>query len=111
MNAGTLPVLALITPPSDALGGGAMLGVQMLLIVAVFYFLIIRPQSQARKKHEELLKALKKGDEVTTSGGVIGKVKDLKDDRITIESGTATLVVERARIIRVGDQVAPGQAP
>ena len=38
----------------------------------------------------------------------MGKVKDLKEDRVTIESGSSTLVVERARIVRVGDQSAPG---
>jgi preprotein translocase YajC subunit len=57
-----------------------------------------------------MLAALKKGDEVTTAGGIIGKVKDIKDDRISIESGSATLVVERSRIVRIGDTVAPGQA-
>jgi hypothetical protein len=39
----------------------------------------------------------------------VGKVKDVKDDHILIESGTATFVQERSRIVRVGDQVAPGQ--
>jgi preprotein translocase subunit YajC len=75
----------------------------------VFYFLVIRPQGQARKKHQALLAALKRGDDVMTAGGIVGKVKDLKDDRVTIESGTATIVVERARIVRVGDAMAPGQ--
>ena len=46
----------------------------------------------------------------TTSGGLIGKVKDIKDDRVTVESGTATVVVERARIVRVGQSSAPSQA-
>jgi preprotein translocase subunit YajC len=76
----------------------------------VFYFLLIRPQSQARKKHEQILAGLKKGDEVTTSGGIIGKVKEVKEDRVTIESGTAMLVVERGRIVRVGESVGPGAA-
>jgi preprotein translocase subunit YajC len=84
---------------------------QIVAIGLVFYFLILRPQSQARKKHEVLLKNVKKGDEVTTAGGIIGKVKDVKEDRVTIESGSATLVIERARIIRVGDSApAPGAA-
>jgi preprotein translocase subunit YajC len=76
---------------------------------AVFYFLFIRPQNQARKKHQELIAALKQGDEITTAGGIIGKVKSMKEDRITIESGGSTLVIERGRIVRVGDQTAPGQ--
>jgi preprotein translocase subunit YajC len=96
----------------DVPGGGfSLLLFQILAIGLVFYFLILRPQSQARKKHEALLKNVKKGDEITTAGGIIGKVKDVKEDRVTIESGGSTLVVERARIIRVGDSApAPGAA-
>lgn len=85
-----------------------MLVIQLLAIGLVFYFLIIRPQGQARKRAEAMLAALKKGDEITTAGGIIGRVKDIKDTRVTIESGTSTLVIERARIVRVGDQASPG---
>ena len=84
--------------------------VQVLAIGAVFYFFIIRPQSAARKKAEQMLGALKKGDDVTTAGGIVGRVVSVKDNLITIESGTASLVVERARIVRVGGQSAPGAA-
>ena len=84
-----------------------MLVLQFGAIILIFYFLLIRPQAQARKKHAAILAQLKKGDDITTAGGIIGKVKDVKDDRITIESGTATLVVERARIVRVGEAVSP----
>lgn len=101
-------------------GGGAGLGLPMLLfqIVAiglVFYFLIIRPQSAARKKHGELLANLKKGDDVMTVGGLIGVVKDIKEKeggevRVTVETGSATVVVERSRIVRVGGVTAPGAA-
>jgi preprotein translocase subunit YajC len=98
------------TPGSTGGGGFTILILQVAAIGAVFYFLIIRPQGQARKQHEKLLSALKKGDEITTSGGLIGKVKDIKDDRVTVESGTATVVVERARIVRVGQSSAPSQA-
>jgi preprotein translocase subunit YajC len=94
--------------PGGAPGGFTVLLLQVVAIGAVFYFLIIRPQGQARKQHEQLLAGLKKGDEVTTSGGIIGKVRDIKDDRVTIESGTATLVVERARIVRVGQIAVQG---
>ncbi len=100
----------LLMAPAQNGGGGGMsiLLFQVVAIGLVFYFLIIRPQSQARKRHAEILAALKKGDEITTSGGIIGKVKDIKDEKITIESGSSTLVVERVRIIRVGDSTAPG---
>ena len=101
-------LLALMSPPSSAGGGAGVIFVQFALIGLVFYLLLIRPQQQARKRHEQILAGLKKGDEITTSGGIIGKVKEVKDERITIESGSSTLIVERSRIIRVGENVAPG---
>ena len=85
-----------------------MLVVQLGLIALVFYFLIIRPQSQARKKHEALLENLKKGDEVVTSGGVMGTVTNIDGARITVSSGSADLIIHRQRIVQVGDAVAPG---
>jgi preprotein translocase subunit YajC len=85
-----------------------VLVLQIVAIGAVFYFLIIRPQGQARKRAEEMVAAIKKGDEVVTAGGIVGRVKDVKDSRLTIETGTATIVVERSRIVRVGDQTASG---
>jgi preprotein translocase subunit YajC len=97
--------MASVDNPSAGL---SMILLQIVAFGAVIYFLILRPQQAARKKHEELLKGLKKNDEVVTIGGIIGKVKEVKEDRVTIESGTSTLVVERARIVKVGDTAAPG---
>jgi preprotein translocase subunit YajC len=99
--------------------GLSVLVLQMAAIGLVFYFLILRPSGQARKRHAELLTQLKKGDEVMTSGGIIGRVRDikevdadgLKEVRVTVESGTSTVVVERSRIVRVGNSsAAPGSA-
>lgn len=101
-------LLSLLATPEGGSGGLSILLFQMVAIGGVFYLLLIRPQSKARKRHQEMLGALKKGDEITTAGGIIGKVSDLKDDRVTIESGDASLVVERSRIVRVGDTSAPG---
>ena len=100
--------------------GLSILILQMAAIGLVFYFLILRPSGQARKRHAELLNKLKRGDEVMTSGGIIGRVKDIKEMdtegskevRVTVESGTATVVVERSRIIRVGGSApVPGSTP
>ena len=99
---------SIMARPEGQGGGMSFLILQLGLIALVFYFLIIRPQSQARKRHEALLEDLKKGDEVVTSGGVMGKVTEIKDARITIETGTAQIVVLRQRITQVGDAVAPG---
>jgi len=94
--------------------GLSVLVLQMAAIGLVFYFLILRPSGQARKRHAQLLTTLKKGDEVMTSGGIIGRVREikeieadgLKEVRVTVESGTATVVVERSRIVRVGNSTA-----
>ena len=59
---------------------------QITAIAMVFYFLIIRPQGKARKQAADMLAALKKGDEVTTAGGIVGKVRDIRDHLVTIES-------------------------
>lgn len=101
--------LILMAPQGGSGGGGAaILLFQIVAIGAVFYFLIIRPQSKARKQHETMLSALKKGDEVVTTGGIIGEVTDLKEDRVTIESGDSTLVIRRDRIAQIGGSAAPG---
>src|SRR4029079_6034280 len=95
---------------SQGTGGGlSVLVLQMAAIGLVFYFLILRPSSQARKKHAELLTNLKKGDEVMTTGGLVGKMRDIKEVesggvkeiRVTLETGTASVVVERSRIVRI----------
>jgi preprotein translocase subunit YajC len=92
----------------------SVLVIQMAAIGLVFYFLVLRPSAQAKKRHAELLTKLKKGDEVMTSGGIVGRVKDIKEVdsdgskevRVTVESGTSTLVIERSRIVRVGGTAA-----
>jgi preprotein translocase subunit YajC len=81
--------------------------IQIAAIIGVMYFLFIRPQAQARRKAEEMLAALKKGDEIMTAGGIVGRVRDIKESLITVETGTATVVVDRSRIVRVGGQSAP----
>lgn len=101
---------------SPSVMGLPLIVIQLLGFGAVFYFLILRPQNKAKREHRELLSKLKKGDEIMTAGGIIGRVKEMKDvevgstteTRVTVESGTSTLVVERGRIIRVGAAAAPG---
>lgn len=99
--------LALMAPADGSSTGIVVMVVQFAALIGIFYFLLIRPQSQARKKHAALLAGLKKGDEVVTSGGLMGKVKDIKENRITIETGTSQVWVERSRIIQIGAEVSP----
>ena len=103
-------LLALQQPAGGSGGGLMMLLLQGVAIGAIFYFLILRPQGKARKEHAALLAQLKRNDEVMTAGGIVGKVKEIKDvesngvteSLVTIESGTSQLIVERSRIVRIG---------
>jgi preprotein translocase subunit YajC len=74
----------------------------MVLIFAIFYFLLIRPQAKERKRHDQMLKELKKGDEIVTNGGIIGKVVHVEEGRLTVRTGDNTrLTVDRGRIAAV----------
>ena len=54
-------------------------------MIAIFYFILIRPQQKKAKEHRNLVAALGKGDEVITSGGILGKVTDLSDQYVNVE--------------------------
>jgi len=56
-----------------------------LLIFVVFYFLLIRPQQQRVKKHREMIDNLRRGDEVVTQGGIVGKITKIADADATVE--------------------------
>jgi preprotein translocase subunit YajC len=58
----------------------------LILIVVIMYFLILRPQQQRMKRHQEMVKALRRGDSVVTNGGLVGKVtKVVDDEQVEIE--------------------------
>jgi preprotein translocase subunit YajC len=70
-------------------------------IILIFWFLIFRPQRQAQKRHQEMLAALKRGDEVMTDGGIIGQVVHIQEDRVTIRTGETKVIVARPKISRI----------
>ena len=70
----------------------------LILIFAVFYFLLIRPQQRKVKQHKEMLSNLKRGDKIITSGGIIGSISKVADNR--------ELTVEVANNIEI--KIAPG---
>ncbi|HWW63562.1 MAG TPA: preprotein translocase subunit YajC [Sphingomonadaceae bacterium] len=72
--------------------GGFMFFGQLILLGLIFYFLILRPQQKRQKEHRAKLEAVKKGDQVVTGGGLIGKV---------VKAGEAEIEVEIAANVRV----------
>jgi preprotein translocase subunit YajC len=59
--------------------------IPLILIFVIFYFMLIRPQQKRLKEHKAMLASVQRGDEVVTTGGIIGKVTALADDSLTIE--------------------------
>ncbi len=86
--------------------------IPLLLIFAIMYFLLIRPQQKKLKEHQEMVAALRRGDQVVTQGGVIGKVTKVKDDsneiEVEIASGVVVKVV-RSTITTVLNKTEPAK--
>ena len=72
---------------ANAAGGGSSMIVMIVLMFAIFYFLIIRPENKKKKKTEEMRNSLSLGDEITTIGGLTGKIVQVTEDTITFETG------------------------
>ena len=88
--------------------GGLMGMLPLFAMIPIFYFLLIRPQNQRAKKMREMIAALKKGDTVVTSGGVIGKIVKLADDEVTIDNGEGVkLRILRGMVIEVRGKTEP----
>ena len=68
---------------------------------AIMYFFFIRPQKRQQDQHKQLVASLQKGDQVLTSGGVLGEIVYLKDNEVTIRSGEAKLIVARGNVTSV----------
>ena len=69
-------------------GQGIAQFIPLMLIFVIFYFFLIRPQQKRVKEHKSMVESLKRGDEVITSGGIIGIVERvMEDDRIEVDLG------------------------
>ena len=71
--------------------------VPLILIFAIMYFLLIRPQQKKAKEHQAMVKALRRGDQVVTQGGLIGKVAKVKEENeleVEIAEGVKVRVVQ-----------------
>ncbi len=108
-----LALLAIQAPGGSFGGIPYSFLIQIPLIFAIFYFLMIRPQQKQRQAHEERIRNVRKGDEIVTAGGIIGKVETIREtikdgtavktmeDRVTIRSAESRLIIERGRIARI----------
>ena len=77
-------------------GSGFTQFVPLILIFVIFYFFLIRPQQKKVKEHKAMVSSLKRGDDVVTSGGIVGKIEKVyEDDKVDLlisESVTVTVI-------------------
>ena len=68
--------------------------IMMVLMIAIFYFMLIRPENKRKKEAEQMRSSVKKGDKITTIGGITGTVVDVKESRIVLETGADQVRIE-----------------
>lgn len=93
-------------------GGGIEAFLPLILIFVVFYFLMIRPQQKRAKQHKAMLEALHRGDNILTSGGIVGKITKVESDtELSVEIAKDVVVkVRREMVASVIDKTAPQDA-
>ena len=100
-------MLALMPPPSGGQQGGAPAWtsfVPLLLLLVVFYFALIRPQQKKAKEHTEMLKAIRPGDKIVTSGGVVAVVVTVKEKTINIRSADSKFEITKSAIAEITER-------
>ena len=92
-------LLAVVMAPRQGANGTFVFFLNMTAVVLIFYFLLIRPQRKERDRQKEMIAAIAKGDEIVTTGGIIGTVIRAEEDRLIIKTGGETkITVERSRV-------------
>ncbi|MBF9031363.1 preprotein translocase subunit YajC [Rhodobacterales bacterium HKCCE3408] len=94
------------------MGGGFEQIILLALIFGIMYFLLIRPQQKKVKEHQAMVAALRRGDEVVTQGGLIGKITKVKDDNeveVELSQGVKVRVV-RQTIATVRSKTEPAES-
>lgn len=66
----------------------------LVAMIAIFYFLMIRPENKRKKEAEEMRNSLSNGDSITTIGGIVGTVVDVKEDKFVIETSADRVRIE-----------------
>ena len=69
----------------------------LVLMLAVFYFMLIRPENKRKKEAEQMRSSVKNGDKITTIGGIVGTVVNVKEDKLVIETGADQVRIEFAK--------------
>ena len=88
-------------------GAGFSTIIMMIAIFAIFYFFMIRPQKKGQEEIKKFRDALQVGDEVVTSGGIHGKIKEINDNTMIVEiANNVNITVDKASIFSLGSNPA-----
>ena len=90
-------MLNFLTEGAPAGSGLSSTVIMLVLMVAIFYFMLIRPENKRKKEAEAMRSAMKVGDKVTTIGGLVGKVVDIKEDKFVMETSADQVRIELAK--------------
>ncbi len=83
-------------------GGALMQLLPLIVLLVLFYFLLIRPQMKRSKEHRQMIAGLSKGDEIVTSGGLLGRVVEIGDSYMTVEiADSVQIKVQRQSVSSV----------
>ena len=84
---------------TDAAATGGMMStvIMMVAMLGIFYFMLIRPENKRKKEAEQMRSSVRKGDKITTIGGIIGTVVDVKENNIVIETSADQVRIEFAK--------------
>jgi len=101
MQLNSFPLILAEAAPAGQQQNPIMAFLPMILLVVVFYFILIRPQQKRAKEQRKMLEALKSGDKVVTSAGIIGEVITVKDKTVSLRSADTKLEVTKDSVIAI----------
>ena len=104
------PMLALGSPPQPGQQSSPFwVNLPFLLaMVGIFYFLLIRPQQKKAKDHAQLLKTIRPGDKIVTTGGIVGVIVNVKDKTISIRSADAKFEITKSAVAEITERSGEG---
>src|ERR1044071_1614191 len=111
MSLSTMAAFLALLPPSDGKSSAPpWVGmVPMLVLFVVLYLIILRPQQRRAREHDSLVKAIKAGDKVVTSSGIIGVVIAVKDKSLSIRSADTKLEILKSAVTEVTERSHEGE--
>ncbi len=90
-------MLNFLSADTNAASGLGSTVIMLVIMLAIFYFMLIRPENKRKKEAEEMRSSVKTGDKITTIGGIVGTVVNVKEDKVVIETGADQVRIELAK--------------